>query len=632
MIKVLSVDNMRKSDAHTIEGGTSGKELMHRAGVGVIKAIQTSTQLMGPIAIVCGSGNNAGDGYVIANLLQAQGYDCTIFRLSEKASEDGSYYLKQCLDSKINVLFLNNDTNFDGYSIIIDCIFGTGFKGDVSGLTAQVITKINQSSAYVVSVDINSGLNGDNGLSKLCVHSDLTVSIGDYKPGHFLNMAKDVMKTKCNVDIGIRPVEKPYNLVEHDDFNVIFKARPNYSNKGSYGYIALIGGSRRYCGAIRLASLANAAMRSGAGVVQIALPASLIHDITPQILESTIYPLSDKDGEVIFIETEIQNLIKKVKCIAFGMGIGVTEETSKILSYILTNYNGRLIIDADGLTILSQLIKENPTILTSTKSQVVLTPHLKEFSRLTDLSIDEIQENPVAQAIEYAQGCFPNSKVVLLLKGPTTIVTNGSETYLTDAGCAGMATAGSGDVLSGILAAICAWGNDLALSTIAGAYINGKAGEYAQEKTNPISMIASDTVNGITQAISDYFKCPTSQEYDDFLAHVKQLGHGLLVLYFYNGPELTTKIAVNKTLKTLAILNQSSNPLFTAFGVNAHPSWNDLQHFLEDRCVPRDRDGLKYYLEELGLTSYEPLEIIRKTQGRMAEDHCWIKIVEETND
>ena len=628
MIKVLSVDNMRKSDAHTIEGGTSGKELMYRAGVGVVKAIEDNTQLRGPVAIVCGSGNNAGDGYVIAKLLHDKGISCTIFRLSERASEDGNYYLEQCLDSKIDVLFCKDDTNFNGYNTIIDCLFGTGFKKDVQGLAAQIIEKTNQSKAYIVAVDINSGLNGDNGLSKLCVHSDLTVSIGDFKPGHFLNMAKDVMKAKCNIDIGIEPLEKPFHLVEHDDFKNIFKARPNYSNKGSYGYIALIGGSKRYCGAIRLASMANAAMRSGAGVVQIAIPGSLIHDVTPQILESTIYPLSDQDGEVIFVEKEIQNLIKRVKCIAFGMGLGVTEETSKMLSYIISNYNGRLIIDADGLTILSQLTQENPKIINEAKCQIVLTPHLKEFSRLTGLNLEEIQINPIEHAIKYAQ----KNKVVLLLKGPTTIVTNGIETFLTDAGCAGMATAGSGDVLSGILAAICAWNKDLTLSTIAGAYINGKAGEYAQAKTNPISMLASDTVNGITQAISEYFKCPISQEYDNFLAQVKQIGHSLLVLYFYNGTELTTKIAVDKTLKTLAIHNQSSNPLFTAFGVNAHPNWNDFQYFLEDRCIPKGRDGLKYYLEELGLTSYEPLEIIRKTQGKMAEDHCWIKIVEETND
>ncbi len=504
MIKVLSVENMRKSDAHTIESGISGKELMYRAGMGVVDAMQTFKPIIGPVAIVCGSGNNAGDGYVIAKILQERNISCTIFRLSEKASEDGSFYLNQCIENKIDTLLCDNNTNFLGYNTIIDCIFGTGFKGTVNGLAAQIIAKINESNAYVVSVDINSALNGDNGLSQLCVHSDLTVSIGDFKPGHFLNQAKDIMKTKCNVDIGITPIEKPFWLVGKDDFNEIFKARPNFSNKGSYGYVALIGGSKRYCGAIQLATLANAAMRSGAGVVQVAIPNSLIHDVTPHILESTIYPLSNDDGEVVFVEEEIKQLIKHVKTIAFGMGIGITLQTSKLLSYILANYEGRLIIDADGLTLLSQLEKNNPNILSNAKCQIVLTPHMKEFSRLSGLAIDEIQENPIMQAQIFVQR-QKKDNLVLLLKGPTTIVTNGIETYLTDAGCAGMATAGSGDVLSGILAAFCAWGHDLTLSTIAGAYINGKAGEYAQEETNPISMIASDTVNGITRAINQYF-------------------------------------------------------------------------------------------------------------------------------
>ncbi len=505
MIKVLSVDNMRKSDAHTIESGISGKELMYRAGVGVVDTMLKTNQIIEPIAIVCGSGNNAGDGYVIANILHKKGFSCSIFRLSEKTSEDGNFYLKQCLENKIDVLSCNENTNFSGYNTIVDCILGTGFKGEVQGLTAQIIAKINKNNAFVVSVDINSGLNGDNGISQLCVHSNLTVSIGDFKPGHFLNQAKDVMKTKYNVDIGITPIEKPFWLVEKDDFNEIFTARPNFSNKGSYGYVALIGGSKRYCGAIKLASMANAAMRSGAGVVQVALPNSLIHDVTSHILESTIYPLSDKDGEVVFIEEEIKQLIKRVKTIAFGMGIGVTSQTSKILFYILTNYEGCLIIDADGLTILSQLEKANPNILSDAKCQIVLTPHMKEFSRLTGLEIDEIQENPIIHAQEFVRR-QKTCNLVLLLKGPTTIVTNGQETYLTNAGCAGMATAGSGDVLSGILSAICAWGHNLTISTIAGAYINGKAGEYAQEAINPISMIASDTVNCIPKVINQYFR------------------------------------------------------------------------------------------------------------------------------
>ena len=127
-------------------------------------------------------------------------------------------------------------------------------------------------------------------------------------------------------------------------------------------------------------------------------------------------------------------------------------------------------------------------------------------------------------------------------------------------------------------------------------------------------------------------QCPISYDYNDFLTRTKNIGHSLLVLYFYNNTELATKIAIDRTNRTLAIKNEITEPLFTAFGINKKPNWEDLQYFLEDRCIPKDRDGLKYYLEELGLTSYEPLEIIRKTQGKMAEDHCWIKIVEETND
>ncbi|MBO4415235.1 MAG: NAD(P)H-hydrate dehydratase, partial [Lachnospiraceae bacterium] len=360
--------------------------------------------------------------------------------------------------------------------------------------------------------------------------SDLTISIGSFKPGHFLNMAKDVMKNKINCDIGITPVEKPYYLLEKSDIKPFFMPRPNYSNKGTYGYVALIGGSKRYSGAIRLAAMANAAMRSGAGVVKAAVPDSLCPVVAPAILESTLFPLSDENGEVRFVRSEIDELISNVKTIAFGMGIGVTEESTKILEYLLENYNGRLIVDADGLTVLAGF--ETDKILNS-KPDLVLTPHIKEFSRLLqgwkrsdDFSINRILESPIDYALEYAK----SHNVVLLLKGPSTIITDGNITYITDAGCAGMATAGSGDVLSGILAAVCAYLPDmqdtfdmanntftsnnskmledahsddrLAISVAVGAYINGKAGELAQEKINSISMVASDTVSCIAEVIS----------------------------------------------------------------------------------------------------------------------------------
>ena len=190
MIPVVSVDNMRLSDKSTIENKTPSKELMYRAG----RAIYESVDWHGKILVVAGTGNNAGDGYVVASLLK-------ILLSENRFSEDGKYYFDICQREKIPTRVYNCDT-FDGYDIILDCIFGTGFKGSIKGSAREIIEKINSSQAYVVSADMNSGLNGDSGLGDICVQSDLTISIGTYKSGHFLGMAKDKMKKIINCDIG----------------------------------------------------------------------------------------------------------------------------------------------------------------------------------------------------------------------------------------------------------------------------------------------------------------------------------------------------------------------------------------------------------------------------------------------
>lgn len=493
MIPVLSVENMRKSDAYTIANSISSKDLMFRAGESVFKNVKWNA----PVAVICGTGNNAGDGYVIANLLHAANIKCDIILLEEKFSEDGLFYFKKCKNEGVPVKIWDSSICLSEYSTLVDCIFGTGFKGNVTGIAKNVIEAINSSNAYVVSVDINSGLNGDTGIAELCVESDITLSIGGFKSGHFLNMAKDVIKRKVNCEIGIKPIDRVYELLESNDLIKLFSPRANYSDKRTYGYIALIGGSKKYSGAIRLAAMASAAMRSGAGVVKIAIPNSLYHDLVPLILESTIFPLSDYDGEIKFCANEISSLISNVKTIAFGMGIGVSDELKQILIYLLNNYKGTLIIDADGLTLLSQV---DSSIIKQAECKIVLTPHLNEFSRLTKKSISEILASPIKIAEQYAK-CVG---VILLLKGPTTIITDGEKTYLVDAGCPGMATAGSGDVLSGIIAAISAYSQNLLLGVAASAFINGKAGEVAQEKLNSISMTASDTIACIPNVISSF--------------------------------------------------------------------------------------------------------------------------------
>jgi NAD(P)H-hydrate epimerase len=493
MKKVLSVENMKKSDKNTISEGIKGTELMFRAGKGIFESVEWTRS----VAIVCGRGNNAGDGYVLAILLQENNIYTKLFLISENFSIEGKYYFDICKERGIPYEIIDSQTSFSSFSIIVDCIFGTGYKGNLEKKERFAIQEINNSNAYVVSVDINSGLNGDNGMADMCVISDLTISIGGYKPGHFLNMAKDKIKKLINVDIGINPVDNPYYLLEASDVIKAFKVRPNFSNKYTFGSSCLLGGSKEYSGAIKLANLATGALKAGGGITTLALPNTLIPSVLPYVLESTVCPLSDKDGELVFNSLEIDKLLEKVDVIAYGMGLGLGEGNLQTLSYILSsNFPGTVIIDADGINALSRI---GTDYLVFSKMPVIITPHVGEFSRLLKKSKEEILNDPIGLAKEFAA----KYRTIVLLKGPTTIVTDGKDVILVDKGCPGMATAGSGDVLSGILAGMCSFNKDNLLLTVASsAYVNGLAGEIAQKRSNVFSMTAKDTIDSIKDAIN----------------------------------------------------------------------------------------------------------------------------------
>ena len=202
----VSTEVMRASDKWTIENLVPSKELMERAG----KAIFEQVDWKGPVGIICGIGNNAGDGFVVASLLKDHGIDCEIVLLFEDAfSEDGRYFYDKCIEKGVRTV---SEGNYGAYSTVLDCIFGTGFKGEVKEPAKSAIEQINASKAYVVSADINSGLNGDTGLGDLYVISDLTVSIGTFKYGHFLGNANLAMKNKVNCDIGIKIIGETKEL------------------------------------------------------------------------------------------------------------------------------------------------------------------------------------------------------------------------------------------------------------------------------------------------------------------------------------------------------------------------------------------------------------------------------------
>ena len=473
---------MRESDAYTCANVTGSEELMYRAGKGIYK----SRESWGRTAIVCGSGNNAGDGFLVAKLLHEDGGDVTVFLISGKFSESGKYYFDLCAEMGVKTEKCTEETDLSGFDTVLDCIFGTGFRGEARGLAAVMIDKINESGAYVVSADINSGLSADSGMSAKCVRSDLTVSVGSYKYGHFLGMAKDVMREKKNIDIGIVIRGEYALLAQKEEFLPYVKSRANHSNKGTYGYVGIMGGCREYSGAVKLAGLGASALRSGCGVAKIIVPESIAGAVAPYVLEETILPLADESGHILFDKAAIDGALAGLAALSVGMGWGKSPENAKILEYILTEKSLPLIIDADGLNTLARMDKN---LLSNTACRVVLTPHPKEFERISVFPMAEILDNPVEVARAFAR----EYGVILLLKGTSTIVTDGDLTYICDRGSAGMATAGSGDVLSGVLTGLLGHMEYSPRTVALGAYLAGMAGELAAEEYTPIAMTAGDT-------------------------------------------------------------------------------------------------------------------------------------------
>lgn len=498
MKTVVSNSVMRISDENTIKGGIDSKELMLRAGNGIFKAYDN----WGRACVVCGTGNNGGDGFVIALAIHENGGNCKIVLVEDKFSEDGRYFFEKCLEKGIEYEIFSDSTEFSKFDTLADCIFGTGFHGKVAENIKNCIEKMNKSGAYIVSADINSGICGDSGMGDVAVISDLTVAVQFYKTGHFTGRAKDVMRSKKCIDIGISLFGEKVFVPEKADFKDILKERENNCHKGNFGYTAIIGGCREYSGAVKLSNIALSALKSGCGVTKLCVAESISSYVAPYLLESTLFIMPDKDGSMIFDKEKIDVLLKGTAAVSCGMGWGSGKDNGKILSYIIENYEGILIIDADGINALSKLDKN--ILSKSSCSKIILTPHPLEFSRISGYETAKILSDPVECAKEYLKD--KNGKVILLLKGAGTVIAGEKEVFITDTGCAGMATAGSGDVLSGILTGLMGYCEPDELSVSCAAYIAGLAGEFAQEEMGDICMTSSDTVKFIPRAVKELRK------------------------------------------------------------------------------------------------------------------------------
>lgn len=487
-MKILTNAQMRAADGYTIEKlGVSALDLMERAGIALADEAERLVPY-GDILCVCGVGNNGGDGYVCARILKERGRNVWTMALSEERSPDCKNNYDKWQDMRGDVLYSLPERN---YNLIIDCLYGTGFRGVLEGEEKALVEWINrakQKGAKVLSADIPSGVNGDNGIvDGVAVQADCTLCIGEVKTGVLLGDGIDYAGEIRRADIGISLPQGDYaELTDMRMAKSFLPARKRNSNKGTYGRAAIVAGSIDYTGAAYLA--ASACLRCGAGYTALFLP----KDILPlyALKSPEILLKATNKGDRYAFKTDIMEELLTFDAIAYGMGMGVSEDVFKGAVYLLSNYEGRLILDADALNSLAAFAEDLPTLLANKTCDLVLTPHVKEFSRLTGLPMGEIIKNSIEIAKRFAEVM----EVSVLFKNAVSVITDGASVYLNATGNSGQAKAGSGDILAGAIASFCAQGASAYDGARLAAYFVGKAAELAATEYGEYSLTASDVI------------------------------------------------------------------------------------------------------------------------------------------
>ncbi len=475
MERILTADQMRTADKFTIENlGVSEQILVQRAGKAV--ADEIIKRFRGGRVLVCvGKGNNGEDGKVVAKLLEKKhGFSVSVINVY-----NGVFKLFE-----------------QKYDIIVDCIFGTGLNRPVDGFYKKAIDYINNSGAFVISCDIPSGINGNNGqVMGTAVKSRLTIAIQEYKTGHFLGEAPDYTGEIVLKDIGISVWDDDFIYrVNQTDCKKFFPERSRLVHKGSFGKTVVIGGSKRFSGSAVLALNALLALKTGNGYSTLVVPDCIFSSLVGLYPECILNAIDDKDDGIQYCPEKLKQYLN-ADSIVFGMGVGVSIDVYNTIKFLLENYCGRLLIDADGLNSLAQF---GVDILKNKKCEVVLTPHVGEFARLINVEKQALSTDAISFVKKFAK----DYKVIVNLKSAVSIITDGEQVVLNTTGCNGMAKAGSGDVLSGLLGGLIARDEDLFTCVCVGAYLFGKTGEKAQSKFNSYTLTASDVVNALPEVIN----------------------------------------------------------------------------------------------------------------------------------
>ena len=512
MIKIVNAEQMRELDRLTIEDvGISSITLMENAGMAVVEAIkETFPNLSGKrISVFAGKGNNGGDGFVIARGLSKLGSNTTVYLVGNKDEivGDAKTNMESLLAVGGSVKELSDlrklkkfKLKFMHSSVVVDALLGTGFKGTPSGLYKDVIELINNIGVFTVSADLPSGMNPDTGvISGSCVKADLTVTLGLPKVALVTSPARNFAGKISIADISIPELlitQSPSiaKWLQHEDISEVLPPRKRDAHKGQFGHLVISGGSPGLGGAIAMAGMG--ALRMGVGLVTAAVPKCLAASyVTTPAEMMTLSLEEDSNGAMIGSSADkFLEFAADKTAVLLGPGLAAGKPQQEFVYKLLSNLEVPVIIDADGLN----CIGANRDLITNRAAPTIITPHPREMARLVETSVDEVQADRINVAKEYAS-C--TGSVVVLKGSGTVIAPPDGDVYVNQTGNDGLATGGSGDVLSGMIAGLLAGGSRPEDAAIASVYIHGHCADIYAKDRDTRSMLPSDILEMLPKVL-----------------------------------------------------------------------------------------------------------------------------------
>ncbi|MEM6447529.1 MAG: NAD(P)H-hydrate dehydratase [Cyanobacteria bacterium P01_D01_bin.123] len=522
-MKVSRVAEMQQMDRTAIaQLGIPEIVLMENAGHAVFTVLESEFGVAGrKFAIVCGTGNNGGDGLVVARKILSAGGEARIWIIGDRAKYKPAAKINFDIAENLNISIhtlesitdLNQDLNC--CDIAIDGIFGTGLMREVGGIYQEVIATLNASNKPVVSLDIPSGISGDTGrVMGIAVQADVTVAFGLPKIGNLLHPGCERSGKLFTTHISFPP-----SLYDADElaialnYPVAIPARDPRGHKGTFGHYLCIAGAASYYGAPYFAAMAY--LKAGGGYSRLAVPRSMLPFIANKGSELVLLPQAETDRGGIALKNYLAllDMAAKMNVVAIGPGMSLEEEVQTLVRDLVREIPSPVIIDGDGLT----AIAKNPVLLQQRHSDTILTPHLGEMARLTDMAIAEIEADPVT----LLQRCAREWNAIVVLKGARSLIASpDGRVFINTSGNSGMATAGSGDVLTGAIAAMLGLGLAATDAARAGVFMHGLAGDLAASELGEDGLTAQNILDYLPSAMHAYRQGLTPEQQSPYRATV----------------------------------------------------------------------------------------------------------------